>query len=82
MKNLDEKDKKIIIMVNENWQQGTTKMGRKLGISHTAVRSRLKRLQRDLLKVNCSLDVEKLGLKMFFICLEARYKSRVMNTIL
>ena len=81
MKNLDETDKKIIIMINDDWQQGTTKMGRKLGISHTAVRSRLKRLIRDLLKVNCSLDVEKLGLKMFFICLEARYKSRVINHV-
>lgn len=44
MKNLDEIDKKIIIMINDNWQQGTTKMGKKLGLSHTAVRSRLKRL--------------------------------------
>ncbi len=81
MKNLDEIDKKIIIMINDNWQQGTTKMGKKLGISHTAVRSRLKRLQRDMLKVNCNIDIEKLGLKMFFICLEARFKSRVINHV-
>ena len=81
MKGLDEKDKKIITMINDDWQKSTTKMGKKLGISHTAVRSRLKRLQRDLLKVNCSIDTEKLGLKMFFICLEARFKNRVINHV-
>ena len=81
MKNLDEIDKKIIGMINDNWQQGTTKMGKKLGISHTAVRSRLNRLQRDVLKVNCSIDIEKLGLKMFFICIEARFKSKVVNHV-
>ena len=81
MKNLDEVDKKIMSMINDNWQQGTTEMGKKLGISHTAVRSRLKRLQRDMLKVNCNVDIEKLSLKMFFICLEARFKSRVLNHV-
>ena len=81
MKNLDNIDKKIIGMINDNWQQGTTKMGKKIGISHTAVRSRLKRLQKDVLKINCSIDIEKLGLKMFFICLEARFKSKVINHV-
>jgi len=81
MKNLDEKDKKIIAMINNNWKQGFTEMGKKLGLSHTAVRSRIKRLQRDLLKVNCNIDTEKLDLKMFFICLEARFKSKVINHV-
>ena len=81
MKNLDEKDKKIITMINEDWQQGTSKMGKQLDMSHTAVRSRLHRLQRDMLKVHCSIDTEKLGLKMFFICLEARFKSKVINHV-
>ena len=81
MKNLDEIDKKIISMIDKDWRQGTTKMGEKLGISHTAVRSRLNRLQRDILKINCNLDIEKLGLKMFFICLEARFKSKVINHV-
>jgi len=81
MKQLDEIDKKIITMISDDWQQGTTKMGKKLGLSHTAVRSRLRRLQRDLLKVKCTIDIEKLGLKMFFIFLEARFKSRVINHV-
>jgi len=81
MKKLDEIDKKIIMMINDNWQQGTTKMGKKLGISHTAVSSRIKRMQRDLLKVSCNIDIEKLDLKIFFICLEARFKSRVINHV-
>ena len=81
MKRIGETDKKIITMVNDDWEQGTTKMGRKLGLSHTAVRSRLKRLRRDIIKVNCNVDVEKLGLKLFFICLEARFKSKVVNHV-
>ena len=81
MKKLDDIDKKIITMINDDWQQGFTEMGKKLGLSHTAIRSRLKRLQRDVLNVNCTLDIEKLGLKMFFICIEARFKSKVINHV-
>ena len=81
MKQLDGKDKKIISLINEDWEQGTTKIGRKLDLSHTAVRSRLKRIKRDYLKVNCNLDIENLGLKLFLVCLEARFKSKVVNHV-
>ena len=81
MKQLDKKDKKIIRIINDDWEQGTTKIGRNLGLSHTAVRSRLKRLKRDIIKVNCNVDIEKLGHKLFIICLEARFKSKVVNHV-
>ena len=81
MKRLDDIDKKIITEINENWEQGTTKIGRKLGLSHTAIRSRLNRLKRDLITVRCSVDIEKLGLKLFLICLEARFKSKVVDHV-
>jgi DNA-binding Lrp family transcriptional regulator len=81
MKKLDLIDKIIITKINEDWEQGITKIGRELGLSHTAVRSRLKRLKRDIIKVNCSLDIEKLNLKLFLICLEARFKSKVVDYI-
>lgn len=81
MKKIDSTDKEIIRMINQDWEQGITNMGKKLNLSHTAVRSRLKRLKRDYLKVNCNLDLEKIGLKLFLICLEARAKSKVINHI-
>jgi DNA-binding Lrp family transcriptional regulator len=81
MKKPDDTDKKIISMINHDWEQGTTEIGRKLDLSHTAVRSRLNRLKRDIIKVNCNIDIEKLGLKLFFICLEARFKSKVINHV-
>ena len=81
MKKLDDIDKKIIELINEDWEQGTTSMGRKLGLSHTAIRSRLNRLKRDIIKINCNVNVEKLGLKLFLICLEARSKSKVVNHV-
>lgn len=81
MKQPDKTDKKIITMINDDWEQGTTKIGRELGLSHTAIRSRLKRLKRDLIKVNCNVDIEKLGLKLFLICLEARFKNKVVNHV-
>jgi len=56
-------------------------MGRKLGLSHTAVRSRLKRLTRDLMKINCTVNIDKLGLKLFLICLEARFKNKVVSHV-
>jgi len=81
MKQIDDKDKLIIKLINEDWEQGTTKIGRKLDLSHTAIRSRLKRLKRDLIKVNCSIDIEKIGAKLFLICLEARFKNKVVNHV-
>ena len=59
MKQLDKKDKKIINLINEDWEQGITNIGRKLDLSHTAVRSRLKRLKRNLIKVTCNVNIEK-----------------------
>lgn len=81
MKQPDKKDKKIINLINEDWEQGITNIGRKLNLSHTAVRSRLKRLKRNLIKVNCNVNIEELGLKLFLICLEARFKSKVVNHV-
>jgi len=81
MKTLDDIDKKIIKLINKDWEQGTTKMGRYLGLSHTAVRSRLKRLKRDLIKVNCNINIEKLSFKLFLLCLDARVKNEVINRI-
>jgi len=81
MKGLDKTDKQIIKMINDDCGQGATKIGRKLGLSHTAIRSRLKRLKRDLIKINCYVDTEKLGLKLFVILLEARFKSKVINHV-
>jgi len=81
MKIPDEIDKKIITILNNNCKEGASSIGRKLGLSHTAIRSRLKRLHRDLVKVSCNIDAEKLGLKLFFICLEARFKSKVVNHV-
>ena len=65
-------------MVNDDWEQGTTKIGRELKLSHTAIRSRLK---RDLIKVNCNVNIEKLGFKLFLLCLDARVKSEVVDRI-
>ena len=81
MKQPDKIDKKIIKMINDDWEQGTTKIGRELGLSHTAIRSRLKRLKRDLIKVKCNVNIEKLGFKLFLLCLDARVKNEVINHI-
>jgi len=81
MKQPDKIDKKIITMINDDWEQGTTKIGRELKLSHTAIRSRLKRLKRDLIKVNCNVNIEKLGFKLFLLCLDTRVKSEVVDRI-
>ena len=81
MKVLDEIDKKIVAMVNDDWEQGITKIGRKLGLSHTAIRSRLNRLKDGFLKVNCGINIEKVGFKMFLLCMDARLKDDVINRI-
>lgn len=79
MVKFDETDKKIISLINEDWDQGITKIGRALNLSHTAIRSRLKRLKRDVLDISVGVDLEKLGLKLFMICAQARTKQKIID---
>ena len=78
---LDKTDKEIIRMINNNCEQGPTRIGRELNLSHTAIRSRLKRLKRDLIKIRCNVNAEKLILKIFIIFLEARFRNKVINHV-
>lgn len=81
MKRLDTIDKKIIRELNDNWRQGISLIGKKLGLSHTAIRSRLLRLERDHINVSCALDMKSLNLQVFMVLLEARFKSKVVNHV-
>jgi len=42
MKIPDEIDKKIITILNNNCKEGASSIGRKLGLSHTAIRIKAK----------------------------------------
>jgi len=81
MKKIDDVDKEIIKQINNDWEQGATKIGRKLGLSHTAIRSRIKKLKKDLIDVKCDVNIEKLGFKLFLLCLDARVKNDVISRV-
>ena len=65
--NLDEIDRKIIRSINDDWRKCFTEIGRELGISHTSVSSRLKKLQKKILDVDCTINIEQYGLNLFLI---------------
>ncbi len=81
MKKIDTVDKEIIKLINNDWQQGATQIGRKVGLSHTAVRSRIQNLTKEHVKVTCNVNIEKLGFKLFLLCLDARVKNEVVKRI-
>ena len=45
------------------------------------LKKELERLKRDLIQVNCHVNIEKLGFKLFLLCLDARVKKEVINHI-
>lgn len=69
---LDDKDKEILHLLQENGRMSLSKIGEEIGMSHVAVRKRMKNLQDELLQVNPALNFEKLGYRLTLISIEAK----------
>lgn len=67
---LDDKDKEILQLLQENGRMSLSKIGEEIGMSHVAVRKRMKNLQDELLQVNPALNFEKLGYRLTLISIE------------
>lgn len=67
---LDDKDKEILQLLQENGRMSLSKIGEEIGMSHVAVRKRMKKLQKEMLQVNPALNFEKLGYRLTLISIE------------
>jgi len=75
---LDEIDKKLIEMLVENGRKSLSEMGKKLGLSHVAVKKRLEKLYaRRIMKVIPAFNLEQLGLKGVLILAEVRTSTDI-----
>ena len=80
---LDRKLLKILLMPNGDLKSSKS-LSAKLGVPVTTVRRRRKRLERDFLKINYVLDIEKFGWKRidFFISIRNGMVDAVAKKLL
>ena len=68
---MDDTDKKLISILQDNGRTSLSKMGEHLGMSHVAVSKRLDKLVKaDLVKITAGVNSEKLNAKILFMGLE------------
>ncbi len=69
---LDDKDKEILQLLQKDGRMSLSEIGEKIGMSHVAVRKRMKKLQEEVLQINPALNFEKLGYRLTLISIEAK----------
>ncbi|RLE49690.1 MAG: Lrp/AsnC family transcriptional regulator [Candidatus Methanomethylicota archaeon] len=68
---LDDADKKLIRLLQQDGRATLLDLGRKLGISHVAVRKRFSKLEENkVFKVRAELNIKKLGFKAVLVFME------------
>ena len=78
---MDEIDKKIISLLQEDGRISLIDIGKRLGLSHVSVRKRLMKLCDDLIKVAAGLDVEKLGFRIAIVNAEVEGHKRLAELL-
>ncbi|MFW6117773.1 MAG: Lrp/AsnC family transcriptional regulator, partial [Thermoproteota archaeon] len=67
----DEKDKKILQLLQKDGRISLSKMGEEIGLSHVSVRRRLKKLEDEVLEISPSLNFGDLGYRLTLVFVEA-----------
>lgn len=78
---MDEIDKKIVSILQEDGRTSLSEIGRKVGLSHVSVRRRLKKLRKSLVKVSAGLNAEQLGFRIAIINAEVETPERLRELI-
>ncbi len=78
---VDEIDKKIISILQEDGRTSLSEIGKKVGFSHVSVRKRLKNLCENLVNVSAGLNAEKLGLRVVVVNAEVGTPERLRELI-
>ena len=77
MKFMDEVDKKIISILQEDGRASLSSIGKELGMSHVAIIKRLKSLSERLVKVSAGLNAEYLGFRIAIVNAEVESSERL-----
>lgn len=81
MPSIDETNKRLISILQDNGRASLTDIGKKLGLSHVSVRKRLKKLSENLVKVSAGLNAEKLGVHLAIVNAEVESHERLLELI-
>jgi DNA-binding Lrp family transcriptional regulator len=78
---MDEVDKKIVSILQEDGRVSLSSIGKELGMSHVAVRKRLENLCKKLIKVSAGLDAEHLGFRVAIVNAEVETPVRLRQLV-
>jgi len=78
---MDEIDKEIVSILQEDGRTSLSEIGKKVGLSHVSVRKRLRSLCRNLVKVSAGLNAEQLGFRVAIINAEVESAERLRELI-
>jgi len=78
---MDETDKKIISILQEDGRASLSSIGKELGMTHVAVRKRLKNLCERLVKVSAGLNAEYLGFRIAIVNAEVETPERLRELL-
>jgi DNA-binding Lrp family transcriptional regulator len=82
MDSLDHIDRALVAQLQEDGRTPLSKIGRKLGMSHVAVRKRLQKLvKKGLIHVSADLNVQALNAKIAAILVEVENAQRLNELI-
>jgi len=76
MTTLDSLDKQLVKALQEDGRLSLVKLGRRLGLSHVAVKKRLNKLiEQGAVKVQADLGIKQLGLRLLIVLIEVESRD-------
>jgi DNA-binding Lrp family transcriptional regulator len=78
---MDNIDKRIISFLQEDGRASLSSIGKRLGMSHVAVRKRLENLCSNLVKVSAGINAEHLGFRLAIVNAEVETPSRLRELV-
>jgi DNA-binding Lrp family transcriptional regulator len=81
MRQMDNIDKKIISILQEDGRASLSSIGKQLGMSHVGIKKRLNNLCEKLVKVSAGLNAEYLGFRLAIVNAEVETPKRLRELI-
>lgn len=78
---MDNIDKRIISILQEDGRASLSSIGEQLGMSHVAVRKRLNKLCNNLIKVSAGINAEYLGFRLAIVNAEVESPKRLRELV-
>lgn len=78
---MDEVDKKIVSILQEDGRASLSSIGKELEMSHVAIRKRLETLREKLINISAGLNAEYLGFRVAIVNAEVESSERLRELV-